>query len=140
MKKTLGQHNIYFKILGDFGESIHGGKNPDGTTFRWNLPTKKGRKWIPGAWHVVSRRQSIAVCATGFHVTWSPEYWDWGQARRCFVAEIGHERDCEASDLKLCARRVRLLKEVAFKQSSPSFRRILSIERRKHKEKRVGRL
>jgi len=51
---------------------LSGNKSSHGGDYTWDLPKRKGGKWIPGEW-----TQSITpiICHRGYHLTHRPECW-----------------------------------------------------------------
>jgi hypothetical protein len=67
-----------YKVLVN-GRSCHGGN------LAWSLPTRQGRRWIPGQWQEVTG--DLAMCSRGLHLTTAPyqSWWKWGAT--AYIAE-----------------------------------------------------
>jgi hypothetical protein len=89
-----------------------GGKSCHGGSFEWDLP-KKGK---PGKWHEIAAGVALVLCSSGFHLTDAdglPHWWEDGA--KVYEVEVDGESVGDVAkekDRKVCARRVRIVREV----------------------------
>src|SRR5690348_10891625 len=100
----MSSASALYKILVD-GKSCHGG------SMKWSLPDGDA----PGEWHEVPG--ALAPCSRGLHLTDAPAWW-WKNGAAAFLVEAeGVEGECsDATDHKVVARRVRLLRQLSEKE------------------------
>lgn len=91
-----------YKVLTKDGRNNHGGKELD-----WPLPTRDD----PGAWLEIPAEEPLVWCEHGFHVTSDPRRW-WHAGYRVFLAEVEGDVITHPHEDKVCARKVRLVREV----------------------------
>jgi len=110
-----------YKILKN-GRSFHGGK------LKWSLP-KDGK---PGDWHEIEG--TLHRCRNGLHITTNPESFAPKKLRerkaiQCYVVEYDGDIIPESSCGEIVARRVRLVREVAWEEvtGEPTISRVLEL-------------
>lgn len=100
---------------------LKNGRSCNGGSLKWSLPTD-GK---PGDWHEVEGK--LERCHNGLHVTTAPERFapskpSQSKAMQCFEAEYNGDTIAESDWGEIVARRVRLLKQVAWEEIDPSIR------------------